>query len=112
MMHQNLSEPASPALKVYRADGVTPVNSGDDMTALWSWTGSQFSLQLQIKNTGTTVLNTGLNTTMVPANWMVLITGNGTLLQGNMQTVTLTALPPLPLVAGTASGDFDLWFTG
>jgi predicted metal-binding membrane protein len=115
MFHQNLQVPTQAGMSITDIQG-TPIPSGFDLgpngLALWHWTGTQFTLQLKITNTGTTILTTGLNTTLVPANWTVGITGNGILTQGATQTVTITALPPQPIVNGTTSGDFDLWITG
>jgi len=111
MVHQNLIVPSTPGMSLYRSDGITSIYSGDLVTNLWAWTGTQFTVQFVIKNIGNTILATGLNVTDVPAGWTVSITGNGTLTQGNTQTVTLTAIPPTN-ASGTTSGDFDLWITG
>jgi hypothetical protein len=111
MVHQTLTVPNQPGMALYQHDGTTLISSGALVTDLWSWTGTQFTVQFVIKNVGNTVLATGLNTSSVPSGWTLSITGNGTLTQGDTQTVTIMAIPP-SLVGGTSSGDFDLWITG
>ncbi len=111
MFHQNNTVPNNPSLAVYHADGVTPYASGADLTTDWVWTGTKFTLSLVIRNTGNTVLNTGLNTTMVPPTWNATILGNGTLNIGASQPVTIQLVPP-SLIGGTSTGDYDLWIIG
>jgi hypothetical protein len=111
MVHQNLTVPASPGMSLFRNDGVTPISNGEEITSLWSWTGTQFTVGIVIRNTGNIILNTSLNTTFVPVGWSVTIVGNGSLPIGGSQTVNLVAIPP-NLIGGTTTGDFDLWFIG
>jgi hypothetical protein len=111
MVHQTNTVPSQPGMLLYQSDGTTPINSGQEISDLWAWTGTQFTLDVVIKNNGNTVLNTGLNTTFVPSGWTVSITGNGTLNKGDTQPVTVILLPN-STVGGTTSGDWDLWFTG
>jgi hypothetical protein len=111
MVHQNLTIPANASMSLYQSDNTTPISNGQDITTLWSWTGTQFTITIIIHNVGNIILTTGLNTTQVPSNWTITILGNGSLSIGAQQTVTLTATPP-NLVGGTSTGDFDLWFTG
>lgn len=111
MIHGTFTVPSNASIALYQNDGVTPISNGADITSLSSWTGSQFTLAMVIKNTGNTVLNTGLNATGVPAGWTLQIVGNGTLNAGAMQSVTIIVIPP-NTNGGTTSGDIDLWLTG
>jgi len=111
MIHQTWSVPSQPGMLLFQSDGITQITSGQEITDLWSWTGTQFTLNVVIKNNGNTVLVTGLNTSAVPSGWSVTITGNGTLNKGDTQPVTVIVLPN-STIGGTTSGDVDLWFTG
>lgn len=107
-IHQTLTVPTAKAFTVYQSDGLTPVASMQDVSTLWSWTGSQFVLQLVIVNTGNSILTTSFNVSGGGlSGWNFIYGGNGSLAIGGNQGVSITAVPP-NTNGGTTTGDFDL----
>jgi hypothetical protein len=114
MVHQTNTVPPKFKFSAFQADGVTPVNAGDDMGSLWNWTGSQFTLTLNIANTG----NTAITPQFVPSQgnftgWTFQVSGNNTLPIGQNENCALTLIPPggINAPSGTSTGDWDLTIT-
>jgi hypothetical protein len=104
--HQTLTVPNMPSIAVYRQDGLTQITNGEEVSSLWSWTGTQFALTIVIKNTGNTIYTTSFTLTGgTLTGWVFTALGNGTLARGASQTVNLVFVPP-NANGGTTTGDF------
>lgn len=113
MIRQNLTIATSAGMRLYSPDKATgsEIINGADASVYWAWTGTQFTLSLEIENIGNTVLTTGLRTVPTPTGWSITILNNGTLPMGQTQKVTMIATPP-SLLGGTTTGDFDIYIVG
>jgi hypothetical protein len=101
-VNQNLTVPT--IIQLFRSDGTTPIATGADISALWTYSAGTFSVTVDIKNPGASTVTPTVTVTPV-TGWTFTTTSISAISPSGVLPVTITATPPSTL-AGTTSGSF------
>jgi hypothetical protein len=94
---------------VYQADGITPITSSSDQTAIWTWNAAttSFNTTIQIKNSGATTINATVIITGLNPAWTPNGEGNYIITPGYSQPIKLSIGNP-NAIAGEQVGQFTI----
>lgn len=96
-------------IKVYQADGITPIAEGSNQESMWSWdsVNTRFVAAIKVKNVGNTNIDITITSNLAspwdfsPVGILTAITPN------ENRAITLYATNP-SAVGGSSTGDFTV----
>jgi hypothetical protein len=103
-INQTLTVPT--VIQLFRSDTTTPIATGADISALWTYNAGSFSLTFDIKNPGAAPVTPTVTVGAV-SGWTFSTTSLTSIAAGANLLVTVTATPP-NTNPGTTSGAFAI----